>query len=161
MTLSLIAAIANNNVIGGKNQLLWHLPADLTFFKQTTMGKPIIMGRKTFESIGKPLPGRENIIITRNATYKAEGCLVVNSLQEALSNLTPTNEAFVIGGAELYKQAITMADKLYITNVFATFDGDAFFPAIDTNEWVLEKEERHYADEKNKFSYSFCTYIKK
>ena len=161
MILSIIVAVAEKNVIGMDNQLIWHLPADLKYFKTLTMGSPIIMGRKTYESIGKPLPGRTSIIITANIDYKAEGCIVVHSLESALDAAKSSNEAFIIGGAEIYKQAIAVADKIYFTRVHAAFDGDVYFPEVNPEVWQLIDQKDNMPDEKNKYPYSFLTYIRK
>jgi dihydrofolate reductase len=161
--------MAKNQTIGIDNTLPWHLPNDLKYFKQVTMAKPIIMGRKTYESIGRPLPGRTNIVITRQADYQAEGIVVVNSLQQALdkaediSFVAGHEEVMVIGGAEIYQQALLQADRLYITHVHAEIDGDAFFPQVDWNDWQEIKSESHQADpegseKRNPFDYSFVVY---
>jgi len=126
--ITIIAAIAENNALGKNNDLIWHLPADLKRFKKTTTGHHIIMGRNTFESIGKPLPNRTTVIITRNPDYKVEGCIVVNSLEKALEIAKNDETPFIIGGAQIYKQAISIADKLDITEVHHSFDADVFFP---------------------------------
>jgi len=160
MLISIIVAASENNVIGKNNQLIWHLPADLQHFKKITMGHTIIMGRKTFESIGRPLPGRVSIIITRNKNFTANGCIVVNSLEEAIKKADHQKEIFIIGGAEIFNQSMTIAQKIYFTHIFHQFDGDTFFPKIDEKLWKMTKEERFDADEKNKFSYSFCEYEK-
>jgi dihydrofolate reductase len=163
MIKSMIVAVSENDVIGKDNQLIWHLPADLKFFKNLTMGHNIIMGRKTFESIGKALPGRTSVIITRNKNYTApEGCLVSNSLEEALRLAEKNNdtEAFIIGGAEIFKQAEDLCDKIYFTEVKASFDGDTFFH-INKSTWKEIKREDHLKDEKNKFDYSFVEYVRK
>ena len=163
MTISLIVAATENNAIGKNNQLLWHLPNDLKFFKNTTWGMPVIMGRKTFESVNKPLPGRFNIVITRQTGWKADGVIVAADLQEALQKAAETNcnEAFVIGGGEIYKQAMEIADKIYLTRVHAEIDGDTFFPAIDEHAWLLTRKEEFTANEKHAFGYSFQTWMKK
>ena len=160
MGLSIIVAIANNRVIGKDNKLPWHLPADLKYFKSVTIGHPIIMGRKTFESIGggKPLPGRTSIIITHQLGYKAEGCVVMHSLQEAINYSKKDDESFIIGGAEIFKQALEIADKLYLTKIHHEFDGDTFFPALNLMQWKMISCEEHEPDEKNKYPYSFLKY---
>ncbi len=159
MSISIIVAKSENSCIGNAGDLPWHLPADLKHFKETTDGKTVVMGRKTFESIvsmlGKPLPNRKNIIVTRNTGYKPEGAKVAHSLQEVLRE---NKDVFVIGGAEIYKQALRFADKLYITNVHTHIDGDAFFPDINENEWEVTKSETHESDEKNKYAYTFLEY---
>ncbi len=163
MILSMIAAVANNQVIGNQNQLIWHLPADLKHFKSTTMGHAIIMGRKTFESIGKPLPGRRNIVITNNPKYQAEGCHVAHSLKEAIDLAKGEKEVFVAGGAEIYIQAMDhhLTRRLYVTRIFANFEGDAFFPPIDEDKWKLIEQTQFEADEKNPYPYAFLCYKKK
>jgi dihydrofolate reductase len=160
MTISLLVAAAENNAIGKNNQLLWSLPNDMKFFKNTTWGMAVIMGRKTYESVDKPLPGRFNIVITRQADWKAEGVIVAAGLQDALRKAAATNckEAFVIGGGEIYKQAIEIADKIYITRVHASLDGDTFFPAIDESKWMLTSNKDFEVDEKHKYAYSFQTW---
>ena len=159
--VTIIAAIANNNALGKNNDLIWHLPADLKRFKKTTTGHHIIMGRNTFESIGKPLPNRTTVIITRNKNYKADGCIIVNSLSKALKIAKDDKSPFIIGGAQIYEQAIHLADKLDITEVHHSFEADVFFPEIDKNIWKETSRELFKADEKNKFDYSFVSYIKK
>lgn len=161
MQISIIVAVAKNNVIGKDNSLIWYLPADLQHFKRLTMGCPIIMGRKTFESIGKALPGRTSVIVTRNKTFHAENCVTVHSLEEALEKVQSHKEVFIIGGADIYRQALEKADKLYLTKVHESFDGDTFFPEIDMAAWQLIEEKKMQADDKNKYSYSFLTYIRK
>ena len=157
-TITIIAAIANNNALGKNNDLIWHLPADLIRFKKTTTGHHIIMGRNTFESIGKPLPNRTTVIITRNENYKAAGCVVVNSLEKALEVAKNDETPFIIGGAQIYKQAILLADKLDITEVHHSFDADVYFPEIDRNIWKETNRQLFKADGKNKFDYSFVSY---
>lgn len=160
-TITLIAAIAQHNAIGKDNDLIWHLPADLKRFKSTTSGHHIIMGRNTYESIGKPLPNRTSVIITRNLDYKAEGCIIVNSLEEAIKVSKNDESPYIIGGAQIYAKALEIADKLDITEVHHTFDADVFFPEIDLNIWQEKSREYFSADEKNQYDYSFVTYIKK
>jgi len=161
MLLSIIVAVAENNVIGKDNKLIWHLPADLRYFKMLTMGAPIIMGRKTFESIGKPLPGRTSIIITKNSDFKADGCMVVHSLEKAIIAAKGCDEAFIIGGEQIYRQAFDIADRIYLTRVFETFEGDSFFPVISSEHWQMTERKDNEADEKNKYRYSFITYMRK
>ena len=160
MTISLIVAAAENNAIGKDNQLLWHLPNDLKFFKNTTWGMPVIMGRKTFEAVNKPLPGRINIVITRQADWKADNVITAADLQDALQKAEATNcnEIFVIGGGEIYKQSMEIADKIYITRVHATLDGDTFFPVIDETKWQQTSLQEFAADEKHQYAYSFQTW---
>lgn len=142
MELSIIVAIAENGVIGGKNELLWHIPDDLKRFKRITSGHSVIMGRKTFESIGKPLPNRRNIVITRNPEFGVDGVEVANSLGAALEMTKIEDEVFVIGGGEIYRQALPLATKLYITRVNDTYEGDTYFPEIPINEWLLVSSEK-------------------
>lgn len=161
MTISLIVAVAENNVIGKNNQLAWHLPADLKLFKNLTTGHHIIMGRKTYESIGKPLPDRISVIITRQENYKAEGCIVVKSLQDAIQISKNDEEVFIIGGAEIFREAIPIADKIYLTRIHQSFEGDTFFQELDQNVWEETKRIDFNPDEKNKYPYSFCILEKK
>ena len=159
MIIAAIVAIDLNHAIGKNNQLLWHLPADLKFFKQTTMGCPIIMGRKTYQSIGKLLPGRKNLIITRNEDFKIEGAEIYQSLNDAISKCD-SEKVFVIGGAEIYTLAMPIIKELYITIVKNKFDADTFFSKINTSQFNLVWEECHEADEKNKFDYCFQKWIR-
>ncbi len=158
--ITIIAAVAKNNALGKDNQLIWHLPADLKRFKKVTLGHHIIMGRKTFESLGKPLPNRTTIIITRNTNYLAEGCIVVNSLDEAINAAKADENPFILGGAEIYKQALEIADVLDLTFVHYEFEADAFFPKIDFSNWKEVSREDFKADDKNKYNYSFVKYLK-
>ncbi len=148
--ITLIAAIAKNNALGKNNDLIWHLPADLKRFKQRTSGYTIIMGRNTFESIGKPLPNRTTIIITRNKNYTQEGCKVVHSLEEAIEITKDNNEVYLIGGAQIYKEALekNLADCLDITHVHQEFEADVFFPEIDATIWIETQREDFKKDEK-------------
>lgn len=160
--ISLIAAIGKNNELGKNNTLVWNMPTDLKYFRQTTSGHPVIMGRKTFESIGRPMPNRRNIIITRDLNYKKDGIEVVHSLEEAL-NLVPhkNEEIFIIGGEEIFKKAMPIADRLYITHIDATDkDANVFFPEIIPVVWNEISHEEHAADEKNSFAYTFSIYEK-
>jgi dihydrofolate reductase len=159
--ITLIAAAAENNALGKDNDLLWHLPEDFKRFKQITSGHYIIMGRKTFESFPKPLPNRTHIIITRQEEYLVEGCLVVHSLDEALEIAPQNEEVFIIGGAQIYEQALPFADKIDLTRVHTELEADAFFPEFNTSEWNLVFSEKHFKDEKHQFDYTFETYIKK
>lgn len=159
--ITLIAAVAENNALGKDNQLLWHLPNDFKRFKNITSGHHIIMGRKTFESFPKPLPNRTHVIITRQKDYQPESCIIVDSLAKAISVCPKDEELFIIGGGEIYKQSIEIADKLDITRVHYTFDADTFFPEIDLTKWKLTTEEYHPKDEKHPFDFSFETYFKK
>ena len=161
--ISLVVAASTNNAIGKDNQLLWHLPNDLKFFKNTTWGMVVVMGRKTFEAVNKPLPGRINIVITRQAGWTAEGTVTATDLNDALKKAGETNceEIFVIGGGEIYKQSMAICDKIYITRVHATLDGDTFFSEIDESNWVLASNEDFEADAKHAYSYSFQVWVKK
>lgn len=159
-SLSLIVAMDDNRLIGNKNKLPWHLPADLAFFKRTTMGKPIVMGRKTFESIGKPLPGRRNIVITRDDSFSAAGCEVANSIEAAMSLTKDDDEVMLIGGASLYEQTIARATQLYITRIHQSFEGDTWFPEIDLSEWKAVNREDFDADHSNQYAYSFIKYVR-
>jgi dihydrofolate reductase len=164
LCLSVIVAAADNGVIGRNNALPWHLPEDLRYFKRITMGKPIVMGRRTFESIGRPLPGRTNIVITRNPGFRAEGVRVVSCLDEALTlaadiaQIDGVRELVVIGGAEIYRAAIPRADRLYVTEVHAEVEGDAHLPPVDWSQWRERVRERHPAGGANPYDYSFVTY---
>lgn len=158
MLISIITAMDNNQLIGKDNGLPWKIPADLQFFKKVTMSKPIIMGRKTFESIGRPLPGRKNIIITRDESYVAEGCDVVYSIEDAIRLAGDVEEVMVIGGANIYQQFMERCDHLYLSRVLGEFEGDAWFPEIEFNDWRLIEKEDHKADEKNECDYSFQVY---
>ena len=161
--ITIIAAIAKNNALGKDNDLIWHLPADLKRFKKVTSGHHILMGRNTFESIGKPLPNRTTIIITRNKEYFKDGCLIANSIEEAIEMVENKDEIFIIGGAQIYKETIekNLADRLDITLVHHEFEADVFFPEIDLTIWEEAAREDFTADEKNKFDFSFVSYTKK
>jgi len=158
--ITIIAALGKNNEIGLNNDLLWRLPKDLRHFKALTTGNTIIMGRKTYESIGRPLPKRKNIVITRNKTYQAKGCLVVNSLDEALKECE-SQECFIIGGASIYKEAFPIATKMELTLVDFEGEADTFFPTINFDNWTLSQKESHKADDKNAYDFQFNTYIRK
>jgi len=161
MILSFIAAIDENNAIGKGNQLPWHLPEDLKFFKRTTLGKPVLMGRKSYESLGKPLPGRLNIVISKQDLQLPEGVLLYNDLQTAIERLQqePTDEGFIIGGGQIFTQAMGLADKMYLTRVHTVIEGaDAFFPEIDHTHWKMIHEQAHRADEKHKYDFTFQQY---
>ena len=161
--ISLIAAIGKNNELGKGNTLLWPMPADMKHFKDTTSGHTVIMGRKTFESIGRPLPNRKNIVITRDKNYKKESAEIAHSLEEAINLVkdSPSQEVFIIGGAEIYKQSIILADRLYITHIDDTRnDADAFFPEIIPIVWNEISHEEHKKDNKNPFDYTFSIYEK-
>ncbi|MDH5514555.1 MAG: type 3 dihydrofolate reductase [Gammaproteobacteria bacterium] len=155
MKISVIVAMADNRVIGNRNRLPWHLPADLKHFKATTMGKPIIMGRKTWESIGRPLPGRTNIVVTRDPDYVADGCVVVHGIDAALAAAADFDEVMVIGGEEFYRQVLPRASTLYLTLVHDSFEGDAFFPELDGREWREQAREDFEPDDNNPHAYSF------
>jgi len=157
--LSMIAAMGKNRVIGKDNDMPWHLPADLHHFKKTTLGSPIIMGRKTYDSIGRPLPGRLNIILSRNTEIEIEGCIVVDSLNKAivLAEQEMTEEVFITGGAHLYNKFLADADRLYITLIDEDFEGDTFFPDYTQLSWKEVSREDHLADDKNIHNYSFIT----
>lgn len=165
MSISIIVAVAENNVIGKDNSLIWHLPADMKFFKEKTLGHCVITGRKNYESIPekfRPLPGRTNIIITRQKNYNAPGAIVVGSIEEAIKRAKETNdkEIFIIGGAEIFKQTLDLTDKIYYTKIHHSFEGDTFFPEIDLKTWKEAARTDHNADEKNKYKYSFIEFDK-
>jgi len=155
--IKIIVAISKNRVIGDSNKLIWHLPADLKRFKEVTGGHPIVMGRKTYESIGRPLPNRRNIIITRDENYEVDGCEVVNSIEEAL--LLTNSDCFIIGGGEIYKQTLHIATQIYLTQVDEDFDGDTTFPELP-DSWYVSNKEDFESDEKNPYKYSFILYEK-
>jgi dihydrofolate reductase len=156
MTVSIIVAIARNHAIGKNNKLLWHLPNDLKHFKDVTTGHTVIMGRKTYDSVGKPLPKRRNIIVTRQA-ISIEGCEVVNSVDAALALCKNEQDVFIVGGAEIYKQSLPLTDRIYLTIIDHDFDGDTFFPELNNEEWKETERENFEPDEKNKYKYSFIT----
>jgi dihydrofolate reductase len=161
MTISLIVAASTNNAIGNKGALLWHLPNDLKFFKNTTWAMPVIMGRKTFESVGKPLPGRTNIVITTQPGWKADGVTTAFSLDEAIQKAAAlaTNEIFIIGGGQIYEQSFVIANRIYMTRVHTNIaDADAFFPSINEDEWQLVFKKDMEQDAKHAFDYSFETW---
>ncbi|MGG9971287.1 dihydrofolate reductase [Ferruginibacter sp. SUN002] len=157
MTISFVVAASENNAIGKDNQLLWHLPNDMRFFKNTTWGSVVIMGRKSFESMGKALKGRINIVITRQQDWKAEDVVVASDLQDALKKAEAANckEIFIIGGGEIYRQSLDIADKIYLTRVHTTIEGDTFFPELDKSKWELISNEDFKKDEKHLYDYSF------
>ena len=161
MKLSIIAAMDKNRVIGKDGNLPWHISSDLKNFKKITMGKPILMGRKTHESIGEVLPGRENIILTKKRNYFVEGCIVKNNLDEVLSNFKKVSELIVMGGATLYEQTLDKAEKLYFTEVRACIEGDVFFPEYDSDQWVEISRNCFKADENNEYDYSFTVLERK
>lgn len=167
MKICLIAALAQNRVVGIDNQLPWHLPEDLKYFRRTTTGKTVIMGRKTYDSIGRPLPNRSNIVVSRNPACKIDNVQVVNSLPAALalaeniSHINGVDEIMVIGGATLYEAALPVAQRLYLTLVHATVEGDAYFPEVDFSQWQEVAREDFSASENNPYAYSFVVYDKK
>ena len=158
-TVSIIVAMAKNRVIGKDNDIPWHLPADLKHFRKVTTGKPIIMGRKTYESIGRPLPKRHNIIISRNSDYRVEGCDVVRSLEEAVEKAGAVDELFIIGGGFLYNQLINDADKLYLTFIDLEVEGDTFFPEYDHLKLTKVASECHLKDAENPYDYEFTEFL--
>lgn len=160
MKLAIIVATDEQGLIGKENDLPWKLSADLQYFRRVTMGKPLIMGRNTHESIGRALPGRKNIIVTKNKAYQVEGCTVVHSIDDALLECEQVDEVMIMGGASLYKQLLPLADKLYLTQVHASLEGDTWFPEWQKNEWSELSREDHLADDKNEFNYSFIVYEK-
>jgi len=156
--ISLVCAMANNRVIGKDNKMPWHLPADLQHFKSVTMAKPIVMGRKTYESIGRPLPGRQNVIISRNSEYQVDGADVVDSIESALELLSNNDEVMIIGGGFLYSQMIDLADKLYLTFIDLDVDGDTYFPEYEHLNLQEESREPRLSDEKNPHNYQFVNF---
>lgn len=166
MILSIISAIGKNNEIGKANTLLWNLPADMRHFKETTTGHPIIMGQKTFESIGKPLPNRRNMVLTKDENFKQENIEIVYSIEELMELLKKTtneqDECFIIGGGQIYKLFINIADRLYITHVDESFpDADTYFPIIDKDKWQIKNEDKYEKDDKNIYDYNFAIYERK
>ncbi|WP_421192378.1 type 3 dihydrofolate reductase [Aeromonas jandaei] len=163
MKISMIAAMAHDRVIGKDNQMPWHMPADLAHFKRVTLGKPVLMGRKTFESIGRPLPGRRNLVISRNPGYQADGIEVVGSVEAALALLVDNEvaEVMVIGGGHLYAELLPKADCLYLTRIELEVEGDTRFPAFADEQWQCVEREVHQADEKNPHPYRFETWLRK
>ena len=157
MTVSIVVAISQNHAIGKDNKLLWYLPNDLKHFKTITTGHTVIMGRKTYESVGKPLPNRRNIIITRQ-NITIEGCEVVSSIEAALALCADEAEVFIVGGAEIYRQSLHLTDRIYLTIVHKEFDGDSYFPEIEANVWKETAREDHEPDIKNSLPYSFITF---
>ena len=157
----LIAAAAQNNALGKNNELVWHLPKDFKRFKALTTGHHIIMGRKTFESFPKPLPNRTHIVISRQDNYCPEGCIVVGSMEKAVEIASKDKNVFIIGGGEIYRIGIHIADKIELTRVFGNFDADVFFPEIDPNQWELQEEEFHSKDENHQYDFSYQTFVRK
>jgi dihydrofolate reductase len=160
MTISIIVAVAENEAIGYDNHLLWHISEDLKRFKSLTLGHHVIMGRKTFESVGKPLPGRVNVVISRQDNYSANGCLVAKSLEDALALAKQDSEAFIIGGGELYKQALPLTDKIYLTRVHAGFAGDTFFPELNLAEWTTESVTKGKPANDDGLGYTFINLVR-
>jgi len=160
MIISLIAAMDKNHLIGVKNGLPWHLPADFKHFKEITMGKPVVMGRKTFESIGKPLPGRKNIIVSRSG-FSADGVVVVDSIDTALQEVSDCDEVMIIGGASFYEQMIDKASRMYLTHVDAECKGDAWFPEFSLSDWKIVSENEHSANEKNTYDFRIVEYVRR
>jgi len=163
MKISLVVAAADNNGIGKDGQMPWHLPNDMKHFRNITWGMPVVMGRKTFESLGKPLKGRKNIVISRQPSWKAEGTVVVKSIEDALfvAQETDANEVMVIGGGEIYRNLFDRASRIYLTRVEAAPEADTFFPSLDTGQWELVSQKNHEADEKNAYNYSFQVWERK
>jgi len=161
MRIGIVVAVAENGAIGKNNALLWRLPDDLKYFKAITMGKPIVMGRKTFDSIGRPLPGRVNIVISRQANLAIPGCVVVSSLTEAIKAAGDVPEIAIIGGAEVYRLALPLAHTLYLTKVHASLEGDVFFPSVSDAQWRETHREDHAADERHAHAFSFVTLERK
>lgn len=160
MRLSIIVAMDRNGLIGAESRLPWRLSADLRRFKALTMGKPIIMGRKTHESIGRPLPGRVNVVVSANPDYRADGCTVCDSLQSALQAVDDHDEVFVIGGASLYEPVLLFADRIYLTEVHAALEGDTWFPSWDRSQWQELERSDHPPDERNEYPYSFVVLVR-
>ena len=156
--ISIIVAVAENGVIGRRNQLPWHLSTDLKRFKSLTMGHHLVMGRKTWDSVGRPLPGRVNVVITRDENFRAEGAVVVHSLEDALRISASDPEVFIAGGAEIFRAALPIAHRMHLTRVHAEVEGDVYFPDVDWTQWREVDREMHAADEKNDFACTFFTY---
>lgn len=161
MSIYIVVVADENNAIGNNNQLLCHLPADLKHFKTITTGQTVVMGRKTFDSIGKPLPNRKNIVITRQTDLNITGCEIVNSLRHAMNQALPETDICIIGGAEIYKQAIDITDVIHLTRIHHRFVADTYFPEINSEIWQEISSEAHQPDEKNQFPYTFITYKKR
>lgn len=161
MILSIVVAQGLNRGIGKDNQLLWHLPGDLKFFKNTTTGKSIIMGRKTFDSIGKALPNRRNIVVSRSANLNLPNVEIFGNIEEAIAACKNEEEVCIVGGASIYEQVFDKVDKIYLTQVYHEFEADTFFPDLDMKKWVLEWQEPHEKDEKNAFNYTFKIFSRK
>lgn len=159
--ISIIVAMANNRIIGANNTMPWRCPEDLKYFKSLTMGHHMIMGRKTFDSIGKPLPGRVSVIVTRNRELHIEGCIMAHSLDEAIAACKDDNEVFIVGGAELYSLALPIVNKLYITEIQQDISGDTYFPEFDKAKWRETAREKHHQDAPQPLDYHFVTYQRK
>ena len=157
----MIAAVAENNALGKDNDLVWHLPNDFKRFKTLTSGHHIIMGRKTFESFPKPLPNRTHVIITRQKNYKAEGCIIVDSIEKALEICPKNEDTYIIGGGEIYTLSLPFADKIEITKVHHSFEADAYFPVLNEEEWILVQSDFNKKDEKHIYDYTYLTYVRK
>lgn len=161
MILSIIVAVAKGGVIGVNNSLIWHISEDLRYFKSVTTGSTIIMGRKSYESIGRPLPNRRNIVVSRNSSFTAEGCEVVSTIDEAISLCNGDEKAYIIGGGEIYRQTIDMVDMLYVTHVDYGYEGDTYFPEIDQTKWGKVSSDIHERGEKFEHPFEFATYKRK
>lgn len=161
LQITLVVAAAENNTIGKDNQMPWHLPNDFKYFKKNTIEHSVVMGRKTFESIGKPLPDRRNIILTRNQQYLNPEVDVADSLMEALTYCRDEREVFIIGGADIFRQALPLAHKVLLTRVHADIAGDTFFPELSPSDWTLVSQERHSKDEKHAYDYTFEVWVRK
>ena len=161
MIISIIVAMGNNRVIGAKNTLPWKLPADMEHFRQLTTGKPIIMGQKTFESIGKALPGRTNIVLTLDKNFQASDCIIAHSIEEALETAKDFPEVMICGGVSIYRQFLPLADRMYLTLIEGDFGGDAFFPEFDWNDWKVVERVENKPDTNNPYKYSFITLQRK
>ena len=159
--ITIIAAAGKNNELGKDNDLVWHLPEDFKRFKKLTTGHHIIMGRKTFESFPKPLPNRVHVVITRNKSYSPEGAIIVHSMSEALEITKDDQQPFIIGGGEIYKMGLDVADKIELTRVYENFEADTFFPEIPLEKWNLIQEELYKKDERHKFDFTYQTFIRK
>ena len=160
MTISIIVAVAANRAIGLNNKMPWHITEDLQRFKAITMGSPVVMGRKTFESLRSALPGRKNVVITRNSDYKADGAVVVHSLEEAIKACEGVEEIFIMGGAQIYEQALPIADRFYLTRVLHDYEADTYFPDWDINEWEVESMEAYECGSEFPHPFQFINYIR-
>jgi dihydrofolate reductase len=160
MRISIIAAVASNGVIGWRNALPWHLPADLRYFKRLTLGHHLIMGRKTFESVGKGLPGRTTIVVTRSKRFSGKGIRCAASIEEAIDSVRKDEEVFIAGGAQVYEQTLALADRMYLTRIHQEFQGDTYFPDFDESQWTLASRQDHPSDDEHPYSFSFLVYEK-